>query len=234
MSSSIRLDQPVSRMNKPPRALRADGEATYNRILMAAGELIAGAGFAETSNKAIATLAEVDLASINYHFGSRKGLYDAVLAHAHRRLIDIDDMQHILAGDFTAQDKLRRIIEELVDGATSNQGWHIRVLSRELLSPSSHLQALLQREIPPKAQILLAVLSEITAIPIGDPALLRCLVSVAGPCAMLLVVGREALPFADQIVEMPREDLIEHLYSFAIGGLAAIRRDHAKPRGPSS
>ncbi len=64
-------------MNKTPRALRTDGEATYNRILETAGKLFATSGFAETSSKAIAAKAEVDLASINYHFGSRSGLYQA-------------------------------------------------------------------------------------------------------------------------------------------------------------
>lgn len=61
------------------REARKDGEATRLRILEAAGELCATLGFGETSNKAVAAKAEVDLASINYHFGSRNGLYQAVL-----------------------------------------------------------------------------------------------------------------------------------------------------------
>lgn len=215
-------------MSQASRAQRADGEATYKRILEAAGELIAASGFSETSSKAIAARAEVDLASINYHFGSRGGLYEALLAEAHRRLISIDDLRQIAATDIAPRTKLRRIIEGLVDAATDDNGWHVRVLSRELLSPSSHVRVLLHNEIAPKAQIVLAVLSEITSIPMGDPALLRCLISVAAPSAMLLVVGRNAPPFAEEIIRMPREALVEHLFAFAMGGLKAIGRDHAK------
>lgn len=56
------------------RNRRSDGDATKAKILDAAGNLIAQHGFAQTSNKAIAQAAEVDLAAINYHFNGRDGL----------------------------------------------------------------------------------------------------------------------------------------------------------------
>ena len=49
------------------RAGRSDGDLTKSKILDAAGRLIAQDGFAKTTSKAIAKLAEVDLAAINYH-----------------------------------------------------------------------------------------------------------------------------------------------------------------------
>lgn len=211
-------------MSKAPRALRADGEVTYKRLLEAAGDLIAASGFAETTNKAIAARAGADLASINYHFRSRGGLYEAVLAEAHRRLIDIEDLRRIAALEMPARDRLRRLIEELVAVAIADQGWHARVLGRELLSPSSHLRALERNEIRPKLRIVLSILSEITSIPAEHPALLRCLVSVAAPCAMLVVAGRSISVFAEGILGTPQEALVAHLYHFSIGGLEAIGR----------
>ncbi|MFV0296785.1 MAG: TetR/AcrR family transcriptional regulator [Hyphomicrobiaceae bacterium] len=215
-------------MTKAPRALRADGEATYNRILEAAGELIAASGFAATSSKAIAARAEVDLASINYHFRSRGGLYEAVLIEAHRRFINIEALQRIVATNDTARDKLRRIIEGLVTGATNHQDWHAKVLSREILSPSPHLRALERNEILPKLEIVFTILSEITAIPLGDLALRRCLISVGAPCAMLMVAGQSMPVIAEDVLRGPRDVLADHLYSFAIGGLEAVGRDYAK------
>lgn len=215
-------------MTKAPRALRTDGEATYNRILEAAGELFAAAGFAETTSKAIAARAGADMASINYHFRSRGGLYEAVLIEAHARLISIERLQALTATDLPARDRLRRIIEELVENATADRGWHARVLAREILAPSSHLPTLLQGAVIVKLPIVLGVLSEITAIPADAPALLRCLISVLAPCAMLLVIGRDASPWADDIRAMPRAELVEHLYRFAIGGMEAVAT--ARPR----
>lgn len=211
-------------MRKKQRSQRADGGVTYNRILESAGNLFASTGFAETTNKMIAARAEVDLASINYHFKSRDGLYQAILMEAHRRLVSIDSLQQLASTNLSAHEKLRKLIEGLVDSAIVDQGWHAKVLSREILSPTSHLQSLQKAVIPEKLPFVLSILSEIAAIPVGDPALLRCLVSVMAPCAMLLVVGPNVVPFADEIHRMPRDVLAEHLYRFATGGLEAIAR----------
>lgn len=51
---------------------------TVNRILKAATSLFSERGFAETSLRTITGLADVNLASVNYHFGSKKDLIQAV------------------------------------------------------------------------------------------------------------------------------------------------------------
>jgi len=53
---------------------------TKTRILDAAERLFAERGFSETSLRLITSKAEVNLASVNYHFGSKKELIRAVLA----------------------------------------------------------------------------------------------------------------------------------------------------------
>jgi len=52
--------------------------STKNKILDAAEELFADRGFAETSLRVITARAEVNLASVNYHFGSKKSLIESV------------------------------------------------------------------------------------------------------------------------------------------------------------
>lgn len=215
-------------LNKTPRALRADGKATSTHILETAGRLFAASGFAETSSKDIAAKAGVNLASINYHFGDRSGLYQAVLTEAHRRLISMEALQKLTAANLPARDKLRKVIEGMVETATGQKNWHSQVLGRELLSPTSHLQVLQKNEALPKFRMLLGILSEITSIPLGDPALFRCAISVAAPCMMMLVVGRHVSPLADALANTPRETLIAHLHHFAIGGLTAIGRERKK------
>jgi AcrR family transcriptional regulator len=52
---------------------------TCTRMLDAAEQLFAERGFAETSLRDITQLAQVNLAAVNYHFGSKLGLIQAVL-----------------------------------------------------------------------------------------------------------------------------------------------------------
>ena len=53
---------------------------TVDRILHAATILFAERGFAETSLRTITGMADVNLAAVNYHFGSKKELIQAVFS----------------------------------------------------------------------------------------------------------------------------------------------------------
>lgn len=212
---------------RPVRNPRTDGDATRARIIEAAGQLFGTHGFAETTSKAIAAQAEVDLASINYHFGNRDGLYKAVLVEAHRRLINVVELEAITSAPETPQARLHKAIELIVSRATGERGWNANVLARELLSPTSHLDVLFTEEMPPKFRLVAGLLSEITGIPMGDPSLIRCVISVGAPCAALFVARRIPLPMASQMVKLPQDVLVHHLYTFAIGGLEAIARERS-------
>lgn len=212
-------------MAKAPRTLRTDGEATRIRILETAGGLFAADGYAETPNKAIAASAEVDMASINYHFESRVGLYQAVLIEAHRRLISLDDLRKFAESNLSPSEKLRKLFEHLIDQASENKGWHARVLARELLSPSPNVEVLLQKEVLPKLLIVKQVLGDISGIPSDDPALNRCLISVAAPCAMLILLGRGIPGPLQDVRKMSHTTLVDHLHAFSIAGLEAVSRE---------
>ncbi len=213
-------------MSKTLRSTRADGEQTRCRILDAAGSLFAANGYAETTSKAIAELAGADMASINYHFGSRGGLYQAALAEAHGRLIQLDVLQQLANSSLPGTTKVTRVIDVMIDAALSDRGWYARILARELLAPSSHLKVLLETVGQPKLSLIECILSEATGIPQTDPALLRCVVSVAAPALMLLVGGNGIPGPVQQVRQMPKEDVVTHMHRFALAGLQAIGQLH--------
>ena len=216
------------KMNKLQRGSRVDGEATRMRILEAAGELFGASGFAETTSKSIAARAGADVASINYHFGSRNGLYQAVLIEAHRRFVDIADLRPLVDSSLPAVDKLKRLIDRLVSSTTDQSGgWHLTVLAAEILAPTSNLQVLLQSQVPVKATLVMRILSEITGIPPAEPALMRCMLNVMAP-ALVMLISRPGLASPIQSIwRMPPEDIRDHLYRFALAGLKAIGDDYA-------
>jgi|TARA_B110001454_G_scaffold139517_1_gene129581 AcrR family transcriptional regulator len=74
---------------------------TVERILDAAEALFSEKGFAETSLRNITTKAGVNLAAVNYHFGSKKSLIQAVFAryltpfsHQFSDQLDVIELQH--------------------------------------------------------------------------------------------------------------------------------------------
>ena len=63
---------------------------TKQRILDVAEHLFAVRGYHDTSLRAITTTAKVNLASVNYHFGSKESLLDAVFD---RRLLPLNEIR---------------------------------------------------------------------------------------------------------------------------------------------
>lgn len=59
-------------------------EETRREILRAAGASFAASGFVGATTRAVAARAGVNVATLHYHFGSKEGLYRAVLAEAAR------------------------------------------------------------------------------------------------------------------------------------------------------
>jgi len=70
-----------------PTLRERDPDARKERILKAAGEVFAKTGFADGSVREISRKAGVNVASINYYFGSKEGLYRELLIESHRRMI---------------------------------------------------------------------------------------------------------------------------------------------------
>lgn len=211
------------------RTPRTDGDATRARILQAAGELFAQTGFAETTSKTIAMRAGVDLASINYHFGSRGGLYQAVLIEAHRQLMSVDALKALYESPAPPSERLRQFFAVLVTLATRQEtGWQLNVLAAEILSPSSHMQALFQEEVLPKATLLTRLVQEITGLPPDDPALTICLVSTISPCLMMLLTKRGDIPGPLRTARQTGHDiLVDTLHRYAMAGLRACAAQKA-------
>ncbi|WP_427979727.1 TetR/AcrR family transcriptional regulator [Agarivorans sp.] len=77
-------------------------QGTKSKILDAAERLFAERGFADTSLRLITSHAEVNLASVNYHFGSKKELIQAVLMRYLEQFMPLVDqamLQHLEAAD---------------------------------------------------------------------------------------------------------------------------------------
>ena len=79
-------------------------EETRREIVRAAGEAFAAAGFVGATTRAVAARAGVNVATLHYLFGSKEGLYRAVLANASR-----DPLPALPAG----ADAVSRLVETL-------------------------------------------------------------------------------------------------------------------------
>ena len=215
------------------RTSRQDGDATRQALLDVAGQVFAERGFADATSKEICERAGTNIAAVNYHFGSRGALYEAVLVEAHHHLLKLEEMQEIVSRDLAPRDKLRVILRGLVLRATGPQAhWGARVVIRELMSPTEHAPALVHKAIAPKAMLMLSLVCEILGLPPTTPGLQRALFLLMSPCLALLVAPREMrstlFPALADV-----EGLVDDMMTYAGAGLEAIAAKYsASPQPP--
>jgi len=92
--------------------------STPDRILDAAEELYLERGFADTSLRELTRRAGVNLAAVNYHFGSKEALFHALVerrfAPINERRIDLLDALEA-EGDPGLEEVLRALVEPIVE-----------------------------------------------------------------------------------------------------------------------
>jgi AcrR family transcriptional regulator len=117
---------------------------TKDRILDVAEHLFAEHGFAETSLRQITTRAKVNLAAVNYHFGSKEALIENVLRRKlgpinERRLELLDEMEAL--GPLTVEDVLRSFFQPVLEAGQGgvDLASFPKLLGRVLSDPDDRL-----------------------------------------------------------------------------------------------
>lgn len=215
----------------PARATRQDGDATKQHLLSVAGQVFAERGFADATSKEICQRAGVNMAAVNYHFGGRGPLYEAVLVEAHHYLLQIEDMQEVVSQKTTAEEKLAAILGRIVRRAVGKHAhWGAKVVLRELMAPTVHAPALVHKAIAPKAMVMLGLVSEIVGLPFGSPGLQRGLFFLMSPCLGLLMAPQEMREKLFPAINDDPDAVTADMLRYALAGLNALGAHYRSPQ----
>jgi len=229
-SSSIRSPAP---RQAAARTRRTDGSTTRLHILETAGQLFAERGFAESTSKEICTRAGTNMAAVNYHFGSRDGLYEAVLIEAHRQLVSIDELASLASETSDPRLKLRAFLMHLLElGSQPRAPWGFRVVLREALSPSPALPALIRQAVLPKARLIRGLIGGIMGLPDDHPSVQRALLFAVLPCIVMTVAPKD---LASKVLPALKdaEGLADDLMRYVFAGLDAVAKEAARTPAPA-
>jgi AcrR family transcriptional regulator len=210
------------------------GDRARQQLLEAAGEVFAERGYAQATSKEICERAGMNCAAVNYHFGGFAQLYAETLAYAHQHLVAIEALTDIAASAVEPREKLRAYIalmlRRLARPATS---WEMRLLSREIISPSPAREAFVKSEILPKLAVLRGIIAALIGASPGDPVVGRCILMVGAPCIMLAIGDRGMMTqIVPGLVDAPEEidSLIDHFERFVHAGLEAVESQIRRER----
>ena len=211
---------------------REDGDVTRRHILETAVRLFAEHGYADTTSKMICKEAGVNIAAVNYHFGSRDDLYRAVLDDVHEHIVNVREMEAFMEAPGTAEDKLRLVLDAYIANIYSSQSWHSRIWAHELISPSalgglSFLEGTLIKE-----RFISLLISEITGIPMNDPALHCCVVTVMAPYLLMLCIQRDMARTLVPIFRYRGEDMNVYFKELVLDGLHSFAERYKRGELP--
>ncbi|CAM4035374.1 TetR/AcrR family transcriptional regulator [Vreelandella rituensis] len=127
---------------------------TVTRILDTAEVLFAERGFAETSLRTITSKAKVNLAAVNYHFGSKKALIQAVFARyldpfTQRFHTALDELEAHHAGKVIPLDELLETMAATVLAVPAERNSlqvFMRLLGLAYSQAQGHLRRYIQRD----------------------------------------------------------------------------------------
>lgn len=203
---------------------RVDGRDTSEKIIDCAGRLIAEKGFAAVTSKEICTSSGVNTAAVNYHFGSRDGLYLAVLENVQQYLIELQQLIDLYESDLTPRQKIEKCIDFLAGNVFYKNDWQISVWVREVMNPSPAFMEIFRKEGLPKISVLIKMFSEYTGYTPGDPKLYSGIITLASPFAVCLL-GRHHSLRREMPVHIPIEIMAENIKQLALANLENLKKD---------
>jgi AcrR family transcriptional regulator len=209
------------------------GEETRKRILIAAEQLFAERGISSTSMRALTKAADVNLAAVHYHFGSKEALLDAVIEFRaapmnHARIAALEAHAAERAGrplevDCIFRAYLMPAIRSVIESPES--AIHLpRLFARLEAQPPELLEAIYRRHLGDVTRRFVEALQQ--ALPDLPKELIAERFRLAMGSIFMLFSGNSELDFipgySPQVVSI--EEKLESVIAFVTGGLGAPAR----------
>ena len=126
-------------------------------IIEAAMDLFAGKGFEGTSIRDIAEKASVNLAMVNYYFGSKEKLFENIVKH--KSSVTRVFLDEILNNASLSQiEKIEAIIDSYVDRLFTHRNFHRLIYQELLLNQRDELQTSIIDNLLPNSMIIKSIL----------------------------------------------------------------------------
>lgn len=136
-------------------------DGSKERIVLAAEQLFAELGYDGATVRQIALAADVPIALVNYHFGSKEGLYRAIFELRTPTIVGQRFAGMEIADMETDPDKrLELLVKSLIAPMFKLRGeerhsWFGRILSREVSDPKSMERGIIKDMFDPVAHLFL-------------------------------------------------------------------------------
>lgn len=196
---------------------------TRDRVLAEAARLFAERGFNKVTVREICIAAKANVASVNYHFGDKIGLYTEIvqqglgaMGEEPRKPAESGGAPEARLGAF-----VKEMLEQLL---APGQDSHVQqLLMHEMADPTPMFEHIAKGVMRPRLSYLCKLVGELMERPPADRVVVNAAASVQAQCLMAQVTSR-TMAKATSINE-----LADHITRFSLAGIRELgQRDHDK------
>ena len=200
---------------------------TKDRLLAAACAVFADKGYRAATVAEICTAAEANIAAVNYHFGNKEALYDAVWHH----VFDLASSAYPIDGSLPENPALEDYIYSYANAllhrifSETETGLFAKLLHQEMSQPTLALERIAEEVLLPQSLFLGKVVHAALEQHVPEEQIRLCMNSIIGQCAFFNfsrplrkhVIGKSTM------TEEEIDDTARHIATFSVGGLKEIR-----------
>jgi len=207
---------------------------TRTRILEAAASIFAEYGFAATTIRMICGLARVNLAAVNYHFGSKEGLYSETIRYLRRQAYDRYPTTYDLSPGASPEEKLLAFIRSfLLRTAFDERNLRFGTLvMREMVEPTSALDMMVDEGIRSLFGQLVDIVRSLIGETADEETVLSCSRSVISQCLFYLfsrsVITRMSLEHRFDQTDI--DTISDQILSFSLHAMDGLRTELNRKR----
>lgn len=161
-------------------------ERTRVRLLNAASRIFAEKGFQKSTIAEICQHANVNVASVNYHFGDKETIYIEAWRYAFRRESTQfpfgDGLNRLISPEARLESWIRLLIHRIAD----RHSYSFAILHREMASPTHALSKFLALEIQPLRKQLIEVLEDCLGLAVDQRQVEYHYAGIMGLCLQFI------------------------------------------------
>jgi len=212
---------------------------TRDRVLKTAARLFAERGFNHVSVRDICKEARSNLASVNYHFGDKLGLYRELIGAVAEGMNDAKNSAFEAGSGRPPQEQLRAYIRgflhQLLGQSPDETCWLDKLIARETTEPTPALDLIIEKGIRPAAERLNKLVGEVVGLPASDPRVALGASAVQGLCIWYRSSRTVAERMYPELKLTPERinSLADFIADFALAGLRALVPDKRQDKGGS-
>jgi AcrR family transcriptional regulator len=206
-------------------------DRTRSKLLEAAGYMFGELGFHHATVRQICDRAGTNIASVNYHFGNKTGLYTEVVRQS-MRAARLDAVSVALDQHASPDEILRNAVKARLESLWGEdlEDWHFRIIMHELAKPTPAMNQIVAEAIRPVYARLREVIGKVLGLPSEHEKTRLCAHSIMGQI-MFYAFARPVITrlWPEMKMTAPQVELIaNHIADFSLAYLRVAGADQKK------